>query len=54
MMHGPIFIRLRSGVFWQVALKQIEIKQVEHKIRAVCTAENELQMGGKSLVACTG
>jgi len=54
MMHGPIYVRLRSGVFWQVALKQKEIKQVGCKTMATCTAENELQMGGKGLVVCMG
>ena len=28
---------LRSGIYWQWALKQKGLKQVGHKIRAVCT-----------------
>jgi hypothetical protein len=38
---------LRSGVYWQAVLKQKGIKQVGHKIRATCAAENELQMRGQ-------
>jgi hypothetical protein len=45
---------LRSGVYWQAVLKQKGIKQVGRKIRATCAAENELQMGGMSLVAWMG